>query len=141
MPVSFKIDTELSVVRCRSWGAITDNELAAYARALRRDARFQPTFSQLVDLRGVESFHLTIDGVRELATLNPFAPTARRAVLVSTDCGFGMVRMYQSCLANAENLLICRTAREAFSWLGIETGTAWPADSADWISNGAPAGA
>jgi hypothetical protein len=141
MPVSFKIDSQLGVVRCRSWGAISDNELTAYARALASDARFDPAFSQLVDLRGVQSFHLTIDGVRELASLNPFAATSRRAVIVGTDFAFGMVRMYQSCLRNSENLLVCRTAREAFSWLGLEAGTAWPADSADWLSNGAAAGA
>jgi hypothetical protein len=135
MPVSFRIDPQLNIVRCRSWGVITDSELAAYARALASDARFDPSFSQLVDLRNVESFHLTIEGVRELASLNPFAPTARRAVIVASDFAFGMVRMYQSCLHSAENLLVCRTVREAFAWVGAEVTNMLPPEADDWVSN------
>jgi hypothetical protein len=113
---------------------ITDWELTTYARALRADPRFDPSFRQLVDLRGVEAFDLTIHGVRELASLNPFAATARRAVIVRDDCAFGMVRMYQSCLPNAESLLVCRDMRDAIEWIGLDASTPVESGPSDWIS-------
>jgi len=137
MPASYSIDARLGVVFSRRWGVVTNEELIANARVLARDPRFRPTFRQLADLRHVESLAVTAAGIRELAQLNPFSKEARRAGVVGSDVSFGVLRMYQSSLsAGAEDILVAHTMAEALKWLGLDPSTPWPAESADFVSEG-----
>ena len=56
----------------------------------------QPDFSLLIDLRQADGRSVTREGVRALAA-HPLvlSPTSPRAVVVPTDLGFGMARMYE----------------------------------------------
>jgi hypothetical protein len=138
MPVSFSIDTQRGVVFSRRWGALSDAELRAHSWALVRDPRFQPTFRQIADLRDVARFDVSVDGIAQVAALNPFASDARRAAVIATDVAFGILRMYQStATAEPENIFISRSLGEALTWIGLDPSTPWPAE-ADWIIGKAP---
>jgi hypothetical protein len=132
MPGSYTIDPKNSIVFSRAWGALTDAELAAHARALQEDPHFDPGFRQLADFRDVGELRVTAEGVRSLVHLNPFAKDARRAFVVGTDVMYGMVRMYQLTLdVEPGSIHVCRSMDEALEWLGLDRSLKWPAGPAD----------
>lgn len=140
MPVSYTIDARRGVVFSRRWGVLTDGELCANSWALAHDAQFDPTFRLLADLREVLRFDISALGVRAMAELNPFARKARRAGVMGTAESFRILRMYRSSLlGSSDELLVCRSMREALEWLGLDADTPWPGGPADFVADRARA--
>jgi hypothetical protein len=94
MPATCEIDHAARIVRSRAWGTLVDSDLQATQRALREDPRFEPTYSQIYDFSEVEHVRITGKGLESLARSSPFARNARRAVIVGSDHGYGMARMF-----------------------------------------------
>lgn len=121
MPTSYTIDSRRCVVFSRWWGVVTDAQLRAEACALRQESCFEPTFRLLADLRGIERFEITVDGIHDVAALNPFERDVQRALLVDSDLSFGIARMYHSWVAVEPNCtLISRSPNDAVAWLGLD---------------------
>jgi hypothetical protein len=77
-------------------GEITDADLVEIHDRLRSDTTLQPDSALLIDLRQAKGTKITSAGVRTLASLPlALAPESRRAVVVPSSLGFGMVRMYE----------------------------------------------
>ena len=74
-----------------------------------------------MDYSEVELTDLSGPGVRALARMpSPFSDGARRAVVVRSDLGYGLVRMFQQLRDQQGNdLEIFRSLQEARDWLGI----------------------
>jgi hypothetical protein len=120
MPGAYTINLALSLVLSRGWGVVTDRELLAHVRALTADPRFAPHFHQLAELRDVTDFEVTASTIREMAKLNRFGAGARRALVITSDEVFGMVRMYQLLTDESpDELKIFRKMDDALRWLWI----------------------
>jgi hypothetical protein len=94
--VSREVDrTDRVVLLCVS-GEIDDGGLLQLAAEIRTAGDVPRDFALLMDLRNASGLHVTADGVRTLvAQPLVFSPASRRAVVVPTDLGFGMARMYE----------------------------------------------
>jgi hypothetical protein len=120
MPVSYVIDAEQRLVRSRAWGVLSDEDLIAHYRAIAADPLFEPTFSQLGDLREVSEVTLSATIIRREATLLVFDRAARRALVASSDLAFGISRMYaQQAEAAPQNIDVFRDITEAERWLAL----------------------
>lgn len=96
MRVSREIDRENRVVVLGVSGALDDDGLLQLASQLRSDPEVKPDFALLIDLREANGVAVTSLGVRALSA-QPLvlSPTSRRAVVVPSDLGYGMARMYE----------------------------------------------
>jgi hypothetical protein len=120
MPVSYVIDVEQRLVRSRAWGVLSDEDLITHYRAIAADPLFEPTFSQLGDLRDVTGVSLNATTIRSESTLLVFDRAARRALVASSDLAFGISRMYaQQAEAAPQNIQVFRDMREAERWLAL----------------------
>jgi hypothetical protein len=132
MPSSYRIDVESGVIYARKWGVLTDEQVAAYTKALWADPRFDPGFRQIVDFRDVTSIHVTGAAVRDVARENPFRRDARRAFIVASDEAFGLSRMFGMFTdSSSETFTIVRTLEAAFEWIGMEPTSPWPTQPPD----------
>lgn len=122
MPATGEIDHDKRIVRSRAWGTLVDADLQGTQQALRDDPRFEATYSQIYDFSEVEDLQITGKGVRGLAQSSPFARDARRAVVVGSDHGYGMARMFA--------LLSDRDSRTFRIFRDVAAATAW-IESAD----------
>ena len=118
MPASYRIDAADQIIYSRAWGVLTDDDIATNRAALARDPAFVPTSSQLYDFSEVTAVEVTAAGVRALARTSPFARTARRAIVVSSDVAYGMARMYAIISDHHDDAFrIFRDQRDAIAWL------------------------
>jgi hypothetical protein len=121
MPAEYRIDRSRRVVYSRAWGVLTDQDLAANRAALFADPAFEPDLAQLYDFAEVTEIRVTSATLVGLARTSRFAPTTRRAVVVSSDEAFGMARMY-SILGDREELIqVFRDRASAMRWLDSES--------------------
>jgi hypothetical protein len=91
-----KVDAAARVVLLTVSGLLGDAELMALSDVLAKNPEVTPDFSILIDLRQADGKTVTSAGVRALST-QPMvlSPASRRAVVVPSDLGFGMARMYE----------------------------------------------
>ncbi len=133
MAQEFQIDEPQHVVWVRCWGPLTDHDILSHQAALRADPRFRPEFSQLVDTRAVTEVEVSARVMWQLGQSQLFAPSARRAYVVSRDVLFGLVRMYglyQGLRGRAE-IRAFRTRAEAVAWLEVDDPEAQPAGATE----------
>ena len=120
MPQAYEIDVTRRIVLSRAWGVSTARDLVDHYAALAADPQFDPTFSQLVDLRGIERFDVPTPVLRREALEPVFASQSPRALVASSDVGFGLSRVYS---AHAElvpqNVRVFRDIADAERWLGL----------------------
>ena len=63
-------------------------------------------------------------GIRAVADRNPFAPDARRSIVVSSDEAFGLARMYVSYTEIPDSRIrIYRSLIPALEWVGLDAAT------------------
>ena len=120
MPIAHTIDPERRVVQSRLWDVVTETDAWGSAAALMNDPSFDPTFSQLADMREMKQVEVDQSTVRELAVMRIFAPESKRALVVASDLQYGIGRMTTSYAeAGDQQIAIFRTVGEAERWLGI----------------------
>lgn len=126
MPGSYTILPAARLVYSRAWGVFTDAELMAHVNSLRSDPRFEPSFRQLADFRDVTELEVSAEGVRTVATLNPYGRGARRAIVTSQPVAYGMARMYELLGYDSEDQVkVTRDLAEARAWLGDDILSDW----------------
>jgi hypothetical protein len=96
MRIERKIDAAARVVILEVSGDLGDPELLGLAEELEKAPEVEADFSLLMDLREASGKNVTSAGVRALAA-RPLVLSAasRRAVVVPSELGFGMTRMYE----------------------------------------------
>ena len=119
MPAVYKIDRERRFVLTTGSGSFNLLDALAHQEALLRDPEFDPTFSQLMDLTQVTSFDISSADAHSLAQRTIFAPDSRRAILVNSDLGFGLSRMFEMLRDNLgeEGIRVFRNREEASAWV------------------------
>jgi hypothetical protein len=96
MRFSREVDRTNRLVILGVSGELDDDGLLELAAGLRNVPDVKPDFALLIDLREASGLAVTGGGVRALvAEPLVLSPASRRAVVVPTDLGFGMARMYE----------------------------------------------
>lgn len=119
MPASYSIDGELRLVHSVGTGTLTNADVLAHNVRLKHDDQFQPTFSNFWDLTEVDQLRVTSAALWSLSRECAFAPTARRAFVVSSDVAYGLMRMFTlMCCDDSEgHQAVFRDRGEAWRWL------------------------
>jgi len=101
MEIERTIDPAARVVILTVIGEVDDGELLALADRLDDVPDLDTDFSLLIDLRQADGQKVTTSGVHRLVE-RPLvmSPTSRRAVVVQSNLGFGMTRMYEMLRTN-----------------------------------------
>jgi len=122
MPATYWIDVEKRLVLTRGWGVFTEQDLLGHFTMLAADPVFQPTFSQLADLRHVDRAEVSKPFIRRHALEHLFSSSARRALVVSSADHYELARIYAEFAQYAsQNVHVFRDMHDAEEWLGIET--------------------
>ncbi|MGH9741812.1 MAG: hypothetical protein ACRD51_05605 [Candidatus Acidiferrum sp.] len=119
MPAFYKIDKERKVVLSSGTGVFTKEDALSHQDRLVADPDFDSSYSQLLDFTHITRIDLTATDVQHLALRNIFSPQSRRAILVPTDLGFGLGRMFEILRENAgeQGIRIFRNLEEALDWV------------------------
>lgn len=116
-----EIDADRRVVVVTVEGDLGDEDLVALYRELKSSPQLRPDFGLLVDLRAAKGRLVTAEGVRKLAgralVLDPESP---RAVVVPSDFGYGMARMYSLWRNERGGVEIFRDIADARRWIGLD---------------------
>jgi hypothetical protein len=123
MPSSYEIDVARRLVRARLWGVVTFADLKENRLRMLEDPAFRPDLSQLTDVSDATKIAMTADEIQEFARILPFAPEARRAIVVPNDATFGLARMfetYREAVVGNDPLRLFRNLKDAEEWLGLE---------------------
>ena len=114
----FQVDAERQLVTVRFGNRVTAEEIGEYAQRLIDNPLFQPTFSEISDLREAEDIDLQADDFLKLADqVDPFSPKAKRAFVARTTVQNHAARMHKI-LRSQRNIEIFQTFEEAERWIG-----------------------
>jgi hypothetical protein len=113
------IDAEARIVVLKVDGALEDRDLLGLADRLEQDPEVQMDFSLLIDLREADGREVTSAGVQALAARSlVLSRPSRRAVVVPSNLGFGMARMYEMFSGRRGGAArVFRSYSEALRWL------------------------
>jgi uncharacterized protein (DUF2384 family) len=117
--VNFSIDKDRRLVVVKFEGSVTLQEIARYVESLVAHPDFDPSFSEITDLRAVEHFDLQANDFLTLADqIDPFSLTARRAFVVRTSAQNQVARMHKF-LRPHRTIDIFESVAQAEEWLGL----------------------
>lgn len=119
MPSSYVIHASDQLVWTTATGVVTYDEVMRHDRALQSDPAFSPTFDHLMDCRSATQFAFTISQVQEIASLDLFSATSRRALVALADGVFGMARMWEAYLQTS------RHPCETYVFRDLDTAVHW----------------
>lgn len=117
LSVTYTIEPEARLVSTQFCGVLSFRALEMYANSLRADPRFDPTFSELVDLRKVEEIHLLPEEALRLADqIDPFMLETKRAFVAQSQLQVHSAKMHQL-LQNKRTIRIFSNLEEARLWV------------------------
>ena len=123
MPAEYHIDKKSNAVFSKAWGTLSDSDLLEHQRLITNDPAFTPDLNQLFNLMEVARIALTSEGIRLLASRDPFGMDAKRAFVIAPGAMevFGMMRMFQILTDEHPDELRVQFDHigEARSWLGL----------------------
>ena len=114
----FQVDVERQLVTVKFGNRVTAEEIGGYVEKLLVHPSFQPTFSEIVDIREAQDIDLQADDFLKLADqVDPFSPEAKRAFVARTTVQNHAARMHKI-LRSQRNIEIFQTFEEAECWIG-----------------------
>jgi len=114
----YSIDTTSGVVLARVEGALTFGRIVDYASSLQTDPRFKRTFSEIVDLRVVESVHLVAQEVMMLADeVDPFSAESKRAFVVESQPQAHAAQLHQILRPERKTIRVFYSIDDAQKWI------------------------
>jgi hypothetical protein len=121
-PWTLEVDSvhQAAIVTVR--GELADDGLLEIYREIRKAPDIRAGFSLLIDLQDADGRGVTSAGVQALADAPlVFSAEAQRAVVVPSDLGFGMARMYEMLREEGSGRMrVFRDRGEARRWLGLD---------------------
>lgn len=124
MALTYVIHANVRLVYITLYDVVTFAEFVDARRRLMAEAAFDPTFSQLLDMRSVSSLRITGDSVRELAHESAFAGTSQRAIVVPNNLHSDMAQIYATYRlleGGKERIRIFADMDSAIKWLGLSS--------------------
>jgi hypothetical protein len=120
LPPSFvySVDSAARVVSARASGELTFTTIVSYASRLRRDRSFSPAFSEIVDLRAVESVSLSTREVMTLANdIDPFLANSKRAFVVRNQDQINVAHLHRILRPQTNTIRVFHSIEEAREWV------------------------
>jgi hypothetical protein len=123
VPLDYRIIAAERRVLTAGSGKVTFPDAVALMRAMVADKAIDPAYSELVDLRSIQSIDLSAEQIAELAKTRIFAATSRRAIVAPVPLSFGMARMYEAhhISGGPATLRVFTGLKEALEWLDAES--------------------
>jgi len=96
MLLLYEIDPVFRVVTVTMGGDLTDEDFLSIYGILKNDRLVQPDFALLIDFSQTTGANFTDSGLQALAHFpSLFSVESRRAVVVPSGAGLGMMKMYE----------------------------------------------
>jgi hypothetical protein len=119
---SYAIDTARRCVVVSFTATLAFDDIEQYASHLRRDPRFDPGFSEIVDLRGVDNVVLNPKELTRLADrVDPFELRSKRAFVVQSQGQIHAAHIHRILRPNSSNIRVFVSMDEANDWIGADT--------------------
>lgn len=118
MPVSLTVYCDRGLVYSVFRGEVSEEEFLARAEAIRSHPEFNPSFSEILDLRAVTELRTSAQALKQLASRDGlFDHTSRHVVIAPAGLFVRMARMLQSSAEEAgPRFWVVRTPEEAFDY-------------------------
>ncbi len=114
----FVVDVARRMVIVKFSKTLNIEDIERYARQLMSNAAFDPTFSEIVDLTGVEQVELRGEDVLRLADhVDPFSFESKRAFITKDATQAHQARMYQISRMTRDNIRSFPSIGEAEKWI------------------------
>ena len=118
MSVSYTIDAVQQLVHTQVKAVVDGQQLHAHQNKLRADLHFQPDMRELMDCLAVKNVKLRTFVHSHLTKCSPWGAGARRAIVVSSPLGFGLLSIFQGWMSgeHGDISIFCDMA-SAQTWL------------------------
>jgi hypothetical protein len=117
-PFVYSIDTAARIVSAEAAGTLTFCSILNYASGLRVDRRFSPAFSEIVDLRRVESVSLSAREAMALAdNIDPFSASSKRAFVVRSQVQVHVAHLHRILRTASKTIRVFFSIEEARAWI------------------------
>jgi len=124
MPFSYVVYKEQRLVISTGSGRVTCAEIRERQDQTSNDPDFDSEFNQIVDLRAVTDFEVSIEEFRALARRRIFAPSSRRAFVAKDPHIFGMGRLWEieseTFDIETSKIHVFYDLASALHWIGVE---------------------
>ena len=119
MPSTLTIHPERRLVYTAFYGELREDEFMQHAETIRTHPRFDPSYNEVVDLRGVTELHASTDMVLKLAQRESlFYRESKHVVIALPGLVFRLAKLFQGIAEETRpNLKVVRTPEEAFDYL------------------------
>lgn len=119
MPITLTIDTEKRIVYSALHGSISEEEFRAQPQRIQNHPAFDPSFSEIIDLRGITDVQVAPETIRDLAARESiFNRESKHVVIAPSGLIMDFARIFQ---AHAEqtrpHVVIVKTPGEAYDLL------------------------
>jgi phenylalanine-4-hydroxylase len=119
MPATLTIHSEKALVYSAFHGDVSEEEFLQNSETIRSHPNFDPSFSEIVDLRGVTELHASDDSLRQLAERESlFHRDSKHLVIAEPGLISRLARMFQELAEETRpHLKVVRAPEEAFDYL------------------------
>lgn len=123
MTIRYRIDRERGIAFVEAEGVLDDAALLDFAQRASSDPEYTSGIHELVDFRRAELGALTTPAIRKAAETflaGARSPQVKVALVVDSDAGYGLSRMYQAFRGDGPGApQVFRSLAEARAWLGL----------------------
>lgn len=121
MPVTLTIQPERALVYSAFHGDVSEEEFFRHGQTIRAHPSFDPTYSEIIDLRGITDIHASADTLKSSALEESiFSRESKHVVIAAPGLIFRLARMFQGFAADTRpNFKVVRTPEEAFDYLRL----------------------
>lgn len=118
MPSEYTIYPERRLVSVAFIKRVTFIDIAEYIQTLGSDPRFDPCFSEIVDLRDVDEFQVNVDEALHIAdVIDPFSLDSTRVFVAHTPVQVNAARMHAMLWYGKKKIRVAKTLEQAGAWV------------------------
>jgi len=123
VPVTPQISPQERIVSVHFGRRLSFDDIKSYAESLWMDPRFDPEFSEIIDLSAVEQIDLSAEQALMLADfIDPFSVSAHRAFVARTEFQVQAVRLHQILREEGvRNIGVFSSFADARKWISDST--------------------
>jgi hypothetical protein len=121
-PPIYSIDSAARLVSVKFSNKLTFFNIVNYASSLRVDPRFSPAFSEIVDLRFVDSVSVSAREAMALAdNVDPFSFNSKRAFVVQSQAQVNAAHLHRILRPESKTIQVFYSIDEARRWVNASS--------------------
>ena len=119
MPITLTIDSEKRIVYSALHGIIHEAEFLAQPQRIQNHPAFDPSFSEIIDLRGITDVQVPPESIRQLAATESICNReSKHVVIAPSGLIMDFARMFQlDAQQTRPHVVIVKTPAEAYEYL------------------------